>query len=804
MLLLQHAAEAAHDAGAAVQHAAAGADAHGAAFHPVLPWLILGLPLLGFVINGLAAIIAARRALPVVPPVGDPHWDHHHDDHAHAPQQVTYAAFAGAGHGHDAAEPSEQEGMDPGTRPNPADHAHDHAHAHDAHGHDAHGHDAHDDHGHAGGPKPWTHVLPSFVAPGVMIGAFVVAVLNFLAMRGAHEFEAIHGWEWFNVDNLRVGFDLLLDPLSMVMTLIITGVGSLIHIFSIGYMKEDPGYPRYMAYLNLFVFFMLILVLGASYPLMFVGWEGVGLCSYLLIGFWFREKANADAGKKAFIVNRVGDFGFLIAMFLLFANLGTLTFTEVMAAAPTQLAYGGAVVTAIALFFFLGATGKSAQIPLYIWLPDAMAGPTPVSALIHAATMVTAGVYLVVRSSVIFTMAPTASLLVALVGALTAFFAATIGLKQWDIKKVLAYSTVSQLGFMFAAVGMGAYVAGVFHLMTHAFFKACLFLGSGAVIHAMHGAFHATHNPADAQDMRNMGGLNKHLPVTFATMGIATLAIAGVPPFAGFFSKDEIIGAAWLGAEGHSAFSRGSLFGIPGTAVMGFVGGALSLAALMTAFYMGRMMIYTFFGRFRGTDVERDHLHEGDWTLTLPLIVLALLSTFGGFLNVEDVPIVNLFNFGQGTALHEWLHPVIAGSEDVIRNQFGEQGEAAHHAWPIILAVVIGLGGLALAWVLTSKRNDRVRTADVEPAYNGGMERTLYNKWYIDEFYDRVVVRPVGWLSRREWGFDRLLDGTVDMFGRTAQALGLWMGRVQTGHVNTYAFVLILGVLVLLGSFMAL
>ncbi|MBB4637046.1 NADH-quinone oxidoreductase subunit L [Longimicrobium terrae] len=804
MLLLQHAAEAATEAGAAVQHGAAAADAHGAAFHPVLPWLILGLPLLGFLINGLVAIIAARRALPKVPPVGDPYWDSHgHDDHAHAASP----ALAMAGHGHDALEPSEQEGMDPGVRPNPADHAHDHAH-----GHDAHGHDAHDDHGHAAGPKPWTHVLPSFVAPGVMIAAFAVAVLNFLAMRGAHEFEAIHGWDWFNVGDLQVGFDLLLDPLSMVMALIITGVGSLIHIFSIGYMKEDPGYPRYMAYLNLFVFFMLILVLGSSYPLMFVGWEGVGLCSYLLIGFWFREKANADAGKKAFIVNRVGDFGFLIAMFLLFANLGTLNFAEVMAAAPTGLEYAGPVVTAIALFFFLGATGKSAQIPLYIWLPDAMAGPTPVSALIHAATMVTAGVYLVVRSSVIFTMAPTASLLVALVGALTAFFAATIGLKQWDIKKVLAYSTVSQLGFMFAAVGMGAYVAGVFHLMTHAFFKACLFLGSGAVIHAMHGAFHATHNAADAQDMRNMGGLKKFLPVTFITMGLSTLAIAGFPGLSGFFSKDEIIGAAWLGAQGSSPFSGGSLFGIPGTAIMGFVGGTLTLAAFMTAFYMGRMMIYTFFGNFRGTDVERGHLHEGNWTLTVPLIVLALLATVGGYLNVEKAvfdhvpvlgPIFNALAIGGDASLHHWLHPVIAGSEDVIRNH-ADVAEPAHAAWPIFLAIVIGIGGLALAWVLTKKRNERVRTADVEPAYQGGLEKALYNKWYVDEFYDRVVVRPVGFLSRVEWGIDRVLDGMVDGVGRMAERVGLALGRVQTGHVNTYAFVLILGVLVLLGSFMAL
>ena len=817
MLFLQAAADAAHGA----QPAAAGAEAaaHGAAFHPVLPWLIIALPLLGFVLNGLMSVIAARRALPKVPAVGDPYWDTHGHEHAHAPQEVTYAfadtAAAGHGHGHDAHVPSEQEGMDAGTRPNPADHAHDAHHGHDAHGHDAHGHDAHghDDHGHAHGPKPWTHTLPSIIAPAAIIGAFVVAVLNWLAMRGAGTFEPVQGWSWIPAGELQVDFALLLDPLSIVMTLIITGVGSLIHLFSIGYMKEDPGYPRYMAYLNLFVFFMLILVLGSSYPVMFVGWEGVGLCSYLLIGFWFSEKANADAGKKAFIVNRIGDFGFLIAMFLLFVHTGTLTFAGT-AEAVAGLEFGGAVVTAIALFFFLGAAGKSAQIPLYVWLPDAMAGPTPVSALIHAATMVTAGVYLVARSSVIFTMAPVASLVVAVVGTLTALFAASIGLKQWDIKKVLAYSTVSQLGFMFAAVGMGAYTAGVFHLMTHAFFKACLFLGSGAVIHAMHGALHATHNPADAQDMRNMGGLRKHLPVTFITMGIATLAIAGFPGLSGFFSKDEIIGAAWLGADNHNPLAAGlTHVGMDPAPWMMMIGIVLTITAFMTAFYMGRMMVYTFFGRFRsGADEER-HLHEGNWTLTVPLIVLALLSVVGGYLNVEKpvfdhVPVIGpLFNalaIGGDATLHHWLHPVLAGSEDVMRATVGEAAEPEHAAWPIFLAIVIGIGGLALAWALIRPRNERVRTADVEPAYTGGLQKALYNKWYVDEAYDRGVVRPIGALSRAQWAFDRALDGTVDFFGRMSQTLGLWFGRAQTGYVNTYAFVLIVGVLLVLGSFVAL
>ncbi|HET6764130.1 MAG TPA: NADH-quinone oxidoreductase subunit L, partial [Longimicrobiaceae bacterium] len=734
--------------------------------------------------NGMLSLTAARRALPVLPPVGDPHWDAHHADHAVA--------------AHGDADASEQEHHAGDHADHPAAHGHD---AHDAHGaHDAHANDAH---GHAAGPKPFTHTLPSLIAPGVMLAAFGVALANFFAMRAAmpeapwvHEYFA-----WMPVGDLHVGASLQLDQLSMLMTLIITGVGSLIHIFSIGYMKEDPGYPRYMAYLNLFVFFMLTLVLGASYPLMFVGWEGVGLCSYLLIGFWFKEKANADAGKKAFIVNRIGDFGFLIAMFLLFSHLGTLDFAGVMERAPEQLAFGGAVVTTICLFFFLGAAGKSAQIPLYVWLPDAMAGPTPVSALIHAATMVTAGVYLVARSATLFTLAPVASLVVALVGTATAIFAASIGLKQWDIKKVLAYSTVSQLGFMFAAVGMGAYVAGVFHLMTHAFFKACLFLGSGAVIHAMHEALHHTHNPADAQDMRNMGGLRRYLPVTFVTMGIATLAIAGVPPFAGFFSKDEITGAAWNGAHGQLPLAAGlAKVGVDGPFWFGLIWGTLSLAAFMTAFYMGRMMLYTFFGANRTGDEERKHLHEGSWTLTLPLIVLAAASAFGGFLNVErEVPVVRAFDFGQGEALHRWLHPVLAGSDRVAEANGLAVGHMEHSAVPIVVAVVLGLAGLALAWALLSRHV--LGTAEQEPEYTGGLQRTLYNKWYVDELYDRLVVRTVGRLSRAQATFDRVIvDGLVDLAGRMAQWVGLAAGRSQTGQVNTYAFAIVVGVLLVLGA----
>src|SRR2546423_4658202 len=423
-----------------------------------------------------------------------------------------------------------------------------------------------DDH-HAVKRHRWAGVV-SVIGPGVLILSFALAVAIWQAMVGAHPTTPFiqRYFSWMPVGDLQIDAAFQLDQLSMVMVLVITGVGALIHVFSVGYMREDPGYPRYFAYLNLFVFFMLMLVLGANYPVLFIGWEGVGLCSYLLIGFWFNDKANADAGKKAFIVNRIGDLGFLVAMVMLFANLGVLDFAGVSAKAGDLVA-GSPLVTTICLFMFLGCTGKSAQIPLYIWLPDAMAGPTPVSSLFHAATMVTAGVYLIARSAALFSLSPVASLTVAVVGAVTAIFAATIGLKQWDIKKVLAYSTISQLGYIFVGVGVGAYVSGMFHLVTHAFFKALLFLGSGSVIHAMHHAYHRTPNTEDAQDMRNMGGLRRYLPLTCVLMWIATLAISGVPPLSGFFSKDEILGAVFARAHG-STLASSSWLGIPGSALM--------------------------------------------------------------------------------------------------------------------------------------------------------------------------------------------------------------------------------------------
>jgi NADH-quinone oxidoreductase subunit L len=607
---------------------------------------------------------------------------------------------------------------------------------------------------------------------------------------------------------LDVAFQL--DQLSMVMVLIITGVGTLIHLFSVGYMRDDPGYPRYFAYLNLFVFFMLVLVLGASYPVLFIGWEGVGLCSYLLIGFWFNDKANADAGKKAFIVNRIGDFGFLIAMFMLFANLGRLDFAGVNAAAA-NLPVAGPVVTAICLFLFLGCVGKSAQIPLYVWLPDAMAGPTPVSALIHAATMVTAGVYLIARSNVLFAMAPAASLTVVVIGALTAIFAASIGLKQWDIKKVLAYSTVSQLGYMFVGVGCGAYVAGVFHLMTHAFFKALLFLGSGSVIYAMHAAYHATHSHEDAQDMRNMGGLKRFLPVTWILMWAATLAIAGVPPFSGFFSKDEILGSLFLRAQ-HSTLAEAHWLGMPGGFVL-YVAYALGLAAaFMTAVYMTRMMLYTFHGPNRTGEREREHLGEAPWIMTGPLVVLGVLSVVGGWFNLPA-----LIPLGPVGALDRWLEPVVGAS--ALRITGGAPIEASHgtEIALILVAVAIALGGIALAVVRLEPER---LVAKAESPAEHGIEKVLADKYYVDEIYDAAVVEPVVGISRgllwrgvdsgiidrltrlivQSKDDDQAVGTSVPMGGWLTRAVGYLGSQLQSGQTGTYAWVLVVGVLFVLGA----
>ena len=707
-----------------------------------LVWLVPVLPLIGFLINGWLSLSAAA-------PIG--------------PKDPSAA-------GHDA-------------------HGQEHGQQHDAHG--AHGDDHHTvaRHKYAG--------IVSIVGPGVLALSFGLSVAIFMAMLGvSHEAPFVRRlFSWMPAGELSVDAALQIDPLSMVMTLVVTGVGTLIHLFSVGYMRDDPGYPRYFAYLNLFIFFMLVLVLGASYPVLFVGWEGVGLCSYLLIGFWFTDKANADAGKKAFIVNRIGDFGFLVAMFLLFANLGALDFVGVSDAAPS-LGFNSALATTICLFLFLGCAGKSAQIPLYVWLPDAMAGPTPVSALIHAATMVTAGVYLIARSAFLFSLAPVAQLTVAFIGGLTALFAATIGLKQWDIKRVLAYSTVSQLGYMFVAVGVGAYVAGVFHLVTHAFFKALLFLGSGSVIFAMHRAYHATHNHDDAQDMRNMGGLRRYMPVTFILMWIATLAIAGIPVFSGFFSKDEILASVFARAH-ESTLAQVSWLGIPGSTVLYVIYGMALGAALLTAIYMTRMMIYTFHGPNRTGEKEQSHLAEAPWIMTGPLVVLGVLSVFGGWLNLPAI-----MPLGPIQVLDHWLEPVVGPATVAVT------GGAAHldHSTEYMLigaAVAIAIAGIVIAFVRLKPERlvPKAQAPDEQ-----GIERVLRDKYYVDELYDRTIVKPTVWASRNvlSTGIDQ---GIIDKLLVTYIGAGIprmfgWFGsRLQSGQLGTYAWVLLIGVIAVLGAF---
>ena len=709
-------------------------------------WLVPLLPLLGFAVNGTLSLVSAYRVGPTDPSV----------------------------HGH-SAHPG---GLD-------ADPAQTHAAPGNVH---------------PVGQRHRFAGVVSLIGPGVLVLSFLLSAAIFFAMRAAGgggitaPFVQRY-FAWMPVGDLRVDAAFHLDQLSMMMTLVVTGVGMLIHLFSIGYMRDDPGYPRYFAYLNLFVFFMLVLVLGSSYALLFVGWEGVGLCSYLLIGFWFSDKANADAGKKAFVVNRIGDFGFLIAMFLLFANLGTLDFVGVQSAAA-GLTAGAPLVTTICLFLFLGCVGKSAQIPLYVWLPDAMAGPTPVSALIHAATMVTAGVYLIARSSALFSMAPVAQIVVVMIGALTAVFAATIGLKQWDIKKVLAYSTVSQLGYMFVGVGSGAYVAGVFHLVTHAFFKALLFLGSGSVIYAMHAAYHHTGNHDDAQDMRNMGGLRRHLPVTFYAMWAATLAIAGIPPLAGFFSKDEILGAVFARAQ-HSTIAEAHLFGIAGSVwlYLAYVLGVA--AAFMTATYMTRMMLYTFHGTNRSGDAEREHLHEAPWIMTGPIVVLGVLTVIGGWLNIPEFA----RSIGPVGGLDRWLEPVVGASTARVIAGAGETAGSLEYGL-VGLAVLVAIGGIATAWV-------RLGSGSLQPKRESvperGFERVLLDKYYVDEIYDEAIVKPVVGISRGLlWrGVDvGIIDGLmVNGAAYLARFVG-WVGsQFQSGQLGTYAWVLVAGVLAVLGAF---
>jgi NADH-quinone oxidoreductase subunit L len=618
--------------------------------------------------------------------------------------------------------------------------------------------------------RKWPNRVVNSVALGATGLSFlfaVEAVREFLRLPPEHIPWVQKYFTWIAAGGFRAGFDLQIDQLTVVMLMVVTGVGFLIHIYSTGYMAHEGGYYRFFSYLNLFMFFMLILVMAANYVLLFVGWEGVGLCSYLLIGFSFLKKSAADAGKKAFIVNRIGDFGFMLGMFLLFRTFGSLDFVTVFSkAAPLQPDALGqfGIMTVACLLLFMGATGKSAQLPLYVWLPDAMEGPTPVSALIHAATMVTAGVYVVARSHVLFTHAPTAMLVVAIVGCATAIFAATIGLVQTDIKKVLAYSTVSQLGYMFLACGVGAFSAGIFHLMTHAFFKALLFLAAGSVIHAMGGE----------QDMRRMGGLSKKIKWTYVTMLTATLAIAGFPPFAGFFSKDSILFSAFQSANGG-----------PNTGHILYAIGLLT--ALLTSFYMFRLVFLTFFGKQR-YDEHHVHVHESPWSMLGPLVILAVLSTVGGWFAAPSF-------WGGADYFSNFLAPVLGGGGESAAT------ETAAHSLEMILAVVAivtALIGFGVAFWLYIRRpgNPEALAKSMKGAYN-----TLLNKYYIDELYAAVIVNPLMWISTNVlWKFVDVagIDGTVNGVATSATSLGDTIRHAQSGNTRSYAVWVVIGALVII------
>src|ERR1051325_2337612 len=660
-----------------------------------------------------------------------------------------------------------------------------------------------------------------FVACGAVAISTLVGFYLALKSGGALRSETPvfdHIWTWLQVGTFRADFALAMDRLSGTYVLFVTFVGLLIHVFAVGYMHGEEGFYRFFAFLNLFMFAMLTLVLADNFVLMFVGWEGVGLCSYLLIGYYVDRKEAGDAAKKAFITNRIGDWGFVLGIMLTFFVTGSVSFfanPTAGAATHTALSYfktlpvdpftasaivaGGA--TSIAVLLFIGAAGKSAQIPLYVWLPDRMAGPPPVSALIHAATMVTAGVYMIVRCSEIFTHAPTAMFIVAIIGAATALFAATIGLAQNDIKKVLAYSTISQLGYMFLACGVGAFIAAIFHVITHAFFKALLFLGSGSVINGMH----------HEQDMRRMGGLKKYMPITFATMVTGWLAISGVPIFAGFFSKDEILWRTWSAPA----------FSLPSTTVSKLLWGIAALTAFLTAVYMTRMMVMTFWGSERFRESHRDEHHHGpvephesSWLMTVPLIVLAVLSTVGGFIGIPYA-LSSAFTDRNVNVLEHTLEPAVATVPPSLHAEPttlpGEETHAPAHAPAPVpepaahsgeevtaertlagLSVLIGLAGIGAGWYLFRRR----------PLLQ--MPRILENKYYVDEIYDAVLIHPIEGVSRE--GFWKILDvgvidGLLHSIGEAETEAGRLARYLQAGFVRGYAAIILLGALILIGLF---
>jgi NADH-quinone oxidoreductase subunit L len=598
------------------------------------------------------------------------------------------------------------------------------------------------------GRKQLSKSLIGVIGSGVVLASFVISVWVFMQVKGGNTHVANY-FDFINVGSLKIPFAFQIDQLSSLFLLIITGVGFLIHVYSTSYMHEEKTehFGRYFAYLNLFIFSMLLLVLGANFVIMFIGWEGVGLCSYLLIGYWFKKQEYNKAANKAFIMNRIGDLAFLIAIFWLIQKLGTVSYSEVFTAANLAK-LSTTDVTVITLLLFVGATGKSAQIPLYTWLPDAMAGPTPVSALIHAATMVTAGIYMIARSNLLYSMSHITMDIVAYVGLATALLAATIALKQNDIKKILAYSTVSQLGFMFLALGCGAYTAAVFHVMTHAFFKALMFLGSGSVIHAMGGE----------QDIRNMGGLNKKLKITFITFLIGCIAIAGIPPFSGFFSKDAILLSAFV--------KNPALYGI-----------AL-FTALLTAFYMFRLFFITFTGKFRGTHEQEHHLHESPAAMTIPLIILAALSIIGGFVGIPEV-----FMHG-GDKLGEFLSPVIATHE--LTNPVSHSTEFTLMGLSTILVLIM----IGFAWF---------KFRNYQRSEATGLGKMLENKWYVDELYEKTIVNPLHQFG----GFlknvvdNKVVDGLVNGVGKVVNYSSRQLRLLQSGQVGNYVLLMVVSIVLI-------
>lgn len=599
--------------------------------------------------------------------------------------------------------------------------------------------------------------LAGIIATGAVLASLLTSVFLFFAFVNGSGQPGNAGplvatlFDWISVGDLHINFSFQIDQLSLLMLLVITGVGTLIHLYSIGYMKHDEGFGKFMAFLNLFIFFMLLLVMGSNYVIMFIGWEGVGLCSYLLIGFWNTNTSYNNAARKAFVMNRIGDLGFLLGIFMLINTFGTVEYVDVFRQA-TALPMGDSTIILITILLFVGAMGKSAQIPLYTWLPDAMAGPTPVSALIHAATMVTAGIYMVVRSNVLYSMAPITLQIISGIAIATALLAASIGLLQNDIKKVLAYSTVSQLGYMFLGLGATAYTAGMFHVITHAFFKALLFLGAGSVIHAM----------SNEQDIRNMGGLRKALPVTFITFAIGTWAIAGLPPFAGFFSKDEILA---------HVFEHNKLLW-----ALGVLGSGL------TSFYMFRLLFLTFFGEFRGTDEQRHHLHESPASMTVPLMVLAALSALGGLINLP----------GDGW-LSRFMAPLFDNARKVNPEAFAES-TMEHSTEYVLMAVSAGVALLALILAYVMYISRRAVPA-AETADRSLPEQVVYNKYYVDELYDSIIVRPIRGLGDAFYSFgEGLVDGVVNGIAWLVQKSAGQLRLLQNGSIGFYVLAMVVSI----------